>query len=66
MYVREHQGGLLIGAYPHGSGAALSHLRDVPPDATAAMLTIPPELLRYADNATRESAAAWPRSRMCA
>lgn len=60
MYVREHQGGLLIGAYPHGSGAPLSHLRDVPPDATPRTLTVPPELLRYAGDAMREFAAAWP------
>ena len=60
MYVREHQGGLLIGAYPHGSGAPLSHLRQVSPDATPGMLTVPAELLRYADDAVREFAAAWP------
>jgi len=60
MYVREHNGGLLIGAYPSAFGSALSHLRDVPRDATPHMLTIPAELLQYADDAVREFATAWP------
>lgn len=60
MYAREHNGGLLIGVYPHESGSALSYLRAVPHDATPGGLTIPPELLRYCDDAMREFAAAWP------
>ena len=60
MYAREHNGGLLIGVYPEPFGAPLSHLRDVPEGATPHALTVPPELIQYADDALRAFAPAWP------
>lgn len=60
VYIREHQGGLLIGAYPPTAGDPLSYLRQVPPDAVPGGLTIPPDLIRFADDVVREFVRAWP------
>lgn len=60
MYIREDNGGLLIGTYPRPTGAELSQYRQVSRDATPHSLTVPDPLVHYAERTAREFATAMP------